>query len=85
MIILDNCAKSDTYICVNNYDFKIVDAKDINGVWQGIGGIDVNGNVLGIYVENGMLNLLHDNKSIPLEEKKYYVSMSGLKIKIKNS
>lgn len=70
MIILDNCAKCDTYICVNDYNFKIVDAKDTNGSWQGIGGVDVNGNVLGIYVENGVLNLLYNNKSISLKEKK---------------
>ena len=69
MIILDNCAKCETFICVNDYNFKIVNAEDINGIWHGIGGIDVNGKVIGIYVQKGVLNLLYDNKKISLEEK----------------
>lgn len=68
MVILDNCVDCFSYIFVDGFEYEIKKNQDnVKVNWQGIGGIDENNNVLGVYVKQGQLYLMCNNKEYCLE------------------
>lgn len=63
MIFLDNYSKKNTYINIASEGYSIVDANSINEIENGEGGFSEDGELLGLYIDDGKLYFQYNNKS----------------------
>lgn len=63
MIFLDNYSKKNTYIRITSEGYSIVDANSIYEIENGEGGFSEDGELLGLYIEDGKLYFQYNNKS----------------------
>ncbi|AAK79991.1 hypothetical protein BJV85_001845 [Clostridium acetobutylicum] len=63
MIFLDNYSKKNTYINITSEGYSIVDANSIKDIENGVGGFSEDGELLGLYIDDGKLYFQYNNKS----------------------
>jgi hypothetical protein len=63
MIFLDNYSKKNTYINITSEGYSIVDANSINDIENGEGGFSEDGELLGLYIDDGKLYFQYNTKS----------------------
>lgn len=63
MIRLENYPKLESYIIIEHNNYLIIEDKDRHKEIQGVGGVSEDSQVVGIYVENEVLNFFYNNQS----------------------
>lgn len=63
MILLDNYSKINTFINITADGYCIIDAKNVEGIENGEGGFSEDGELLGLYIDDGKLYFQYNNKS----------------------
>jgi len=62
MIFLDNYSKKNTYINITPEGYSLVDANSINDIENGEGGFSEDGELLGLYIDDGKLYFQYNDK-----------------------
>lgn len=63
MIVLDNFSKMNTSIIIDGENYKVVAKENRNQIENGEGGFSENGDLLGIYMENGKMYFRYNKMS----------------------
>ena len=62
MILLDNYSKKNTFIKITAEGYSIIDANNINNIENGEGGFSEDGELLGLYIDDGKLYFQYNDK-----------------------